>query len=88
MLKFNDFVSEIIDPVESYSKFNMKDILGGKTFSWRSGSSCAYSGRTSSSDEENVTSYADSTEAHNDGCDTLSCIDQAYDCGDGFLLFG
>ncbi len=79
MMKLDDF--------REYQVFNFKNLTGGKSFNWRDGSTYAYSGSTSAHDEENVTSYDSYAEAHNDGCSSLSCIDQAYDCGDGQLLF-
>ena len=80
MLKLNDF--------KSFEIFNFKDLSGGKSYGWRDGSSFGYAGATSSHDEENVTTYGSMEEAQNDGCDSMSCIDQAYDCGDGQMIFG
>lgn len=70
-----------------YEILNQKHLTGGESYAWRDGSSAHYSDTTSTSDEELVTSYADSSEASNDGCGGSSCIDSAYDCGDGKVLF-
>ena len=76
-----------INAFKEYEIFNFKHLTGGADYNWRDGSSMTYSGATSTHDEENVTTYDSYEEAQNDGCSSLSCIDQAYDCGDEKLLF-
>ena len=57
-----------LDPLQEFSTFNLKDISGGRSVVWRDGSSASYLGRTSSIDEEQVTTYSSLQEAYDEGC--------------------
>ena len=69
MLKLKDFKA---------MEIKNHELLGGKSISYSV--TCGEDGNSQyATDELASTKYADSTEAANDGCDTLSCRDNEYD---------
>ena len=63
---------------KEYEESNILMLMGGKSYYWS-----ATEANGVEVDDNQITSYSSTAEAHADGCDATRCVDARYDCQTG-----